>query len=86
MKQVIGKCFRCGKTIERGYTLCSECVQKRTKPDSVPVSVIEDIRSEIADVMKSESKLDTENAKAQYIALSWCLEIIDRTMAEQEEA
>lgn len=39
---------------------------------------IEQIRAEIQKVMNSERDLTSENAKAQYIALGWCLEIIDK--------
>ena len=41
-------------------------------------SVIEQIRDEIQKVINAERDFTSENAKAQAIALSWCLEIIDK--------
>lgn len=41
-------------------------------------SVIEDIKAEILKPLIQERFFDTENAKAQAIALNWCLEIIDK--------
>lgn len=32
-KQIPGKCFRCGRTIERGYTLCPSCGNKLHEND-----------------------------------------------------
>ena len=46
--------------------------------DAVPMSVIEDIKADIRKPLDEERTFDTENAKAQAIALNWCLEIIDK--------
>ena len=41
-------------------------------------NVLEQIKTEIQKVMDRERDLSTDNAKAQYIALGWCLELIDK--------
>ena len=47
--------------------------------DGIPLDkVIEDIKTEIRKPLDEERFFDTENAKAQAIALNWCLEIIDK--------
>jgi len=47
--------------------------------DDMPtVCDIEQIKKEIRKVMDGERDLSTDNARAQYIALGWCLEIIDK--------
>ena len=38
----------------------------------------EQIRAEIQKVLDAERDFTSENARAQAIALSWCLEIIDK--------
>ena len=45
---------------------------------------IENIKAEIEKVMIGESLFDTENAKAQYNALSWCVEIINKHIGGKE--
>ena len=47
--------------------------------------VIEDIRAEIQKPLEQERFFDTENAKAQTIALRWCLEIIDKHIKGEQE-
>ena len=42
------------------------------------VDVLDKIRDEIEKPLLVERYADTESAKAQAIALSWCLEIIDK--------
>lgn len=39
---------------------------------------LNDIRAEIERPLRIERYADTESAKAQAIALSWCLEVIDK--------
>ena len=39
---------------------------------------LEEVRAEIEKVMNSERIFDTNNAKTQYIALGWCIELIDK--------
>ena len=51
---------------------------------AVPIEVLEKIRAEIEKPLHDERCYDTENAKAQYIALNWVLEIIDKYRKEQE--
>ena len=46
------------------------------------LKAIEDIKAEIRKPLIQERFFDTENAKAQAIALSWCLEIIDKHIKE----
>ncbi len=49
----------------------------------VPMSVLEDIKAEIEKPLRINKGLKTENAKAQAIALSWCLEVIDRHIGNE---
>ena len=46
--------------------------------------VLDKIRAEIKRPLEIERYADTESAKAQAIALSWCIEIIDKYRKEQE--
>ena len=46
--------------------------------EDATVCDIDAIRAEIQKVMSRERDLSTDNAKAQYIALGWCLEVIDK--------
>ena len=46
--------------------------------------VLDKIRAEIEKPLHDERCFDTANAKAQYIALNWCIEIIDKYRKEQE--
>ncbi len=55
------------------------------KIGAVPLSVIEDIKAEIGEPLRINKGLNTESAKAQAIALSWCLEIIDRHISGEEQ-
>lgn len=48
------------------------------------VDVLEQIRAEIQKVLDAERDFTSENAKAQAIALSWCLEIIDKYKGDKE--
>ena len=82
------------KTIERieddfkGYMLDEGCVPYdfvNILDDMPTVCDIEQIRAEIQKVMSTERDLSTDNAKAQYIALGWCLEIIDKHTKGAEE-
>lgn len=49
-KQIPGKCFRCGKDIELGYTLCMTCAYalRKEKPRSI-TDQFEDIKQAICD-------------------------------------
>ena len=42
--------------------------------------VLDKIRAKIEEPLKINEGMHTESAKAQAIALSWCIEIIDRYM------
>lgn len=44
--------------------------------------VVEDIKAEIQKPLNEERFFDTDNAKAQAIALRWCLDIIDKHTKE----
>jgi hypothetical protein len=46
--------------------------------------VLDKIRTEIEKPLHDERCFDTADAKAQYIALNWCVEIIDKYRAESE--
>ena len=47
--------------------------------DAVPLNeVLDKIRAEIEKPLHDERCFDTADAKAQYIALNWCIEIIDK--------
>lgn len=41
-------------------------------------NVLDKIRAEIEKPLHDERCFDTADAKAQYIALNWCIEIIDK--------
>lgn len=51
-------------------------------PEQEPV--IDKLRAEIEEPLKINQGLNTESAKAQAIALSWVLEVIDKYKAESE--
>ena len=46
---------------------------------------LQEIRQEIEKPLHDERFFDTENAKAQYIALNWCIEIIDKHIGGDNE-
>lgn len=46
--------------------------------------LLDKIRAEIEKPLHDERCFDTADAKAQYIALNWCIEIIDKYRKEQE--
>lgn len=46
--------------------------------------VLEQIRDEIQKVINAERDFTSENARAQAIALNWCLDIIDKYKAQIE--
>ena len=48
-------------------------------------NVLDKIRAEIERVLNTERDFTTESAKAQAIALGWCIEIIDKYKAESED-
>ena len=54
-------------------------------PDNATVCDIEPIRAKIQKVLDAERDFTSENAKAQAIALSWCLEIIDKYTKGEEK-
>ncbi len=47
--------------------------------------VIDKLRAEIEEPLKINQGLNTESAKAQAIALSWVLEVIDKYKADRSE-
>lgn len=54
------------------------------KENYLPIEVLDKIRAEIEKPLHGERCFDTANAKAQYIALSWCIDIINRYKAKSE--
>ena len=46
--------------------------------------VLDKIRAEIEKPLREEMFFDTDNAKAQAIALNWCIEIIDKYREDGE--
>ena len=47
--------------------------------------VLDKIRAEIEKPLHDERCFDTADAKAQYIALNWCIEIIDKYRAKSDD-
>lgn len=45
---------------------------------TIDKSVIEDIKAEIRKPLDESRVIDSDTARAQAIALSWCLEVIDK--------
>lgn len=60
-------------------------IAKAPTVQAVPIEVLDKIRAEIEKPLHDERCFDTADAKAQYIALSWCIEIIDKYKAESED-
>ena len=60
-------------------------VKTEDADEFIPKSVIEGIKAEIEKPLKEERFFDTENAKAQAIALRWCMEIIDKHISRKEK-
>ena len=93
------ECIECGKHYtrrrcdNRTSPYCSTCPKKHDKEkqkernarkeQKIINEVLEDIKAEIQKPLEQERFFDTENAKAQAIALRWCLEIIDKYKAER---
>ena len=50
----------------------------KKNPIVIECAVLDKIRAEIEKPLLIERYADTESAKAQAIALSWCLEVIDK--------
>lgn len=48
------------------------------------VNVLDKIRAEIKRPLEIERYFDTDSAKAQAIALNWCIEIIDKYLKGEE--
>lgn len=51
----------------------------------IPLRVLQEIRQEIEKPLRDERCFDTADAKAQYIALNWCIEIIDKYRVKSED-
>jgi len=49
-------------------------------------SVLDKIKAEIEEPLKINESLHTENAKAQAISLSWCIDIINKYLEPQTES
>ncbi len=69
-----------------GVAICEESFNKMKRLDDEINAVLDKIRAEIEKPLHDERCFDTADAKAQYIALNWCVEIIDKYRAESEEA
>ena len=87
MKGICNKCAKkdgCDKYKELSktdYTVVS-CIDFIKDFETVATyynaEVLDKIRAEIERVLNTERDFTTESAKAQAIALSWCIEIIDK--------
>jgi hypothetical protein len=75
-----------------GKTYCVETLiadNERLRKDVIESAktnrlVLDKIRAEIEEPLKINEGMHTESAKAQAIALSWCIEIIDKYKTESE--
>ena len=75
----LGKCDRCGGEIYPN-TLCIEC------NDYLAKSVFaEEIKQEIQKILDMTRVVETESQRAQVIALSWVLELIDKHIGKEQE-
>lgn len=64
------------ETVTEFADRCRECGREK---------VLNKIRAEIEKPLHDERCFDTADAKAQYIALNWCIEIIDKYRAKSED-
>lgn len=64
------------ETVTEFADRCRECGREK---------VLDKIRAEIEKPLHDERCFDTADAKAQYIALNWCVEIIDKYRAERND-
>lgn len=71
------KCLR-----YKGIITDKDCDRLRKALDNE--DVLDKIRAEIKRPLEIERYADTDSAKAQAIALNWCIEIIDKYRKEQE--
>lgn len=59
-----------------------ELICEKAKKYDRLVEVFDKMRTEIEKPLRDERCFDTADAKAQAIALNWCLEIIDKHLKE----
>ena len=64
------------ETVTEFADRCRECGREK---------VLNKIRAEIEKPLHDERCFDTADAKAQYIALNWCIEIIDKYRAKNDD-
>ena len=57
----------------------------KRNPDLIERKVIEDIKAEIRGLL-DECYANTSQAKAQAIALMWCLQVIDKHIKQEEQS
>ena len=57
----------------------------KKNPIVIERAVLDKIRAKIEEPLKINEGMHTESAKAQAIALSWCIEIIDKYRNEVSE-
>ena len=79
---------KCNSDTTRPYTLnCISFDEVQNAPTikAVPIDVLDKIRAKIEEPLKINEGMHTESAKAQAIALSWCIEIIDKYRNEVSE-
>lgn len=60
-------------------------IDEQPTVQAVPIEVLQEIRQEIEKPLRDERCFDTADAKAQYIALNWVCELIDKHIKEIEE-
>ena len=68
------------------YMGCSkEYIDEQPTVQAIPIEVLQEIRQEIEKPLRDERCFDTADAKAQYIALNWVCELIDKHIKESDD-
>ena len=65
-----------------GANVLRQLIDIQPTVQAVPLSVLQEIRQEIEKPLRDERCYDTADAKAQYIALNWVCELIDKHIKE----
>ena len=68
----------------QGLKEASIKVAEELEIKAIPLSTLQEIRQEIEKPLRDERCFDTADAKAQYIALNWVCELIDKHIKEIE--
>lgn len=67
-----------------GADVLRQLIDIQPTVQAVPIEVLQEIRREIEKPLHDERCFDTADAKAQYIALNWVCELIDKHIKEIE--